>query len=156
DVEQLLGEVGVIAHLEGVAQMWLQPVGAPDPVDQGVVGPERLGEGACAPVSRIGGLLLGSHFGDPTDELLALLGGSSTARCVLLDPRDSQRGESVAPAGDSATGEVQLGSDVLVPLALGGGQDDSGARNQSGLGAPPSGPSFESRPVRVAQGDLAG
>src|SRR6266511_2552837 len=107
--------------------MRFQPVSAPDPIDQRVVGPERLREGASAPVRRVGGLLLGGHLDDSADEVLAFLRRSSAARGVLLDTRDARRGESVAPAGDGATGDVQLRGDVLVLLALGGGQNDSGS-----------------------------
>jgi hypothetical protein len=105
-------------------------------------------------VGRVGGLLLGRHLDDPSDEILACLRRPSTARCILLKAGNARRGEPVTPAGDGTAGDVQLDSDVLVLLALGGGQYDPGPRDQSGLGAPPAGPSFKDRPVCIVQGDL--
>src|SRR5262249_49221480 len=113
DIEQLLGEVGVVAHLEGAVQVRLQPVGAPDPADQSMIGPERLGEGARAPVGGVGGLLLGGHLDDPANEILALLGRSPAAMGILLDAHDARRGESVAPA---ATAPREMFSSAAMSL----------------------------------------
>ena len=156
DVEQLLGEVGIVAHLEGAAPMRLQPVGTPDPMDQRAIGPQRLGEGARAPVGRVGGLLLGRHLDDPPDELLPRLRWPSAARRVLLEARDTRLGEPNAPARDGAARDLQRRGDVLVLLIFGGGQHDAGPRDQSSGCASSAGPPIEDRPIRIAQGDLAG
>ena len=53
DVEQLLFEPRVFAQLEGVNQVRLQTVSFPDPLDQGLIGLQLLGQGTGCPVGGL-------------------------------------------------------------------------------------------------------
>src|SRR5262249_40931014 len=154
NIEELCGEVGVVTHLEGTAQVRFQSVGVPDPVDQGAVGAERFGKGACAPVGRVRRLLLGRHLDDPSDKSLACLRRSSTAWRIPFEAGNARLCEAVTRTSYGAAADVQLHRDVLILLALGSGQHNPGPCNQSSLGAAPAGPSFQDQAVCIVQGDL--
>jgi hypothetical protein len=75
-------------------------------------------------------------------------------RRVLLQAGDTGLGESVAPAGDGAARALQLRGDVLVLLALGGGQYDPGRCDQARLSAPSASPPLQDRPVRITKSNI--
>ncbi len=155
DVDPFLDEVRVVAHFEGPTQVWLQPVGSPDPADHRTVRAQRFGEAAGAPVSGISGLLL-RHRDDLVDQFLACPGRSPTTGCVSLDPGDAALGEAIAPAAHRGAGDTEFHGDVLVLPAIGGKQDDAGPLDQSSLGTASPGPMLQGRSILVCQRDCAG
>jgi hypothetical protein len=156
DIDQLLRESRVVAHLEGPDQVRLQPIGAPDAADHRGIGPQHISERACAPMGGVGGLLLSGQLDDLPDKLVACLGRAPAPRRVFLDPRDPPFSVPIAPATDRGAGDTEFDRDILVLPASSGPQDDPGPLYQSGFGTTTAGPPLEGCLVFVAQREYTG
>ena len=80
--------------------------------------------------------------------------GRPSARKILLDARDAQFGEPLAPTPHRVDLHAEQGGDLLVRFSLGGPQNHLGALRLPHCDLAPSGPSLKGRPLILGEMDL--
>ena len=149
DVAPLLHEERVGGRLERLAEVRLQPGGAPEARDGGLGQAQFARQTARAPVGGV----LGPGLRGSADGALDLLvgNGARDPGARLVGQAGAPRGgEAVAPLADGRQGDAQVVGKGGVGRVNGGGQDK--ARPQ-GQGRGPGGPRREFGPLVVGQGD---
>jgi hypothetical protein len=130
NIAELLGELGVAADLEAAHQVRLEAVLAPDPANRRGAHLRSLRHVARAPLRSVGRRLLRRDAHDVGDLLGADGFRSTSAGRVLLDARDAQLGEPIAPEAHGLLERAQVLGDLLVLPALRRLQHDLRSQHQ--------------------------
>ena len=129
-IAELLGELGVAADLEAAHHVRLEAVLPPDPANRRSAHLRSLRHVARAPLRSVGRRLLRRDAHDVGDLLGADGFRPTSAGRVLLDARDAQLGEPIAPEAHGLLERAQVLGDLLVLPALRRLQHDLRSQHQ--------------------------
>src|SRR3984893_19441086 len=128
---ELLGEVRIVADLEGPHQMWLEAVGMPDATYAGLAQAHDGGHRPRTPVRRVVWLLPRSFINYSLHRGVGYRSGPSRARGILLPSGQPAIQKPVAPSRRFLRRDAQLLCDLLVLETLCRPQHDAGTFHQS-------------------------
>ena len=153
DVFELLDKLRVARDLEGLDQMRLEPIGAPDPQHAAVADPDSCRQRARAPVCGALRCALGGQAYD--------LGGvdaglAAATRQISFNPRKPAFRKALAPATHLDSTNIHCSSDPVIIHAFGRQQDYPCPSRQTHADCARPGPSLQLLPLFICKLDNTG
>jgi hypothetical protein len=118
DIAYLRLEVRIIADLEGLDEVWLEPICLEYAMNQRLSNAEIRGQRASTPVRRCFRLPPSGTLNDLRFPLIALDPLATSSREVSLNPCRSTFSKSTAPFADHVRVNCQFGRNLLVILPI--------------------------------------